>query len=344
MTNLVVKSCGPMTSLQDWGRIGYQRFGVSPSGAMDRRCLAMANALVGNAPGTAAIEFMNLGGSFTCEGGELPVALAGAGCTASINDTPVAPNTTIVLQDGDTLHVGHPRTGTFAYLAVAGGFLIEPQLGSLSFHPRSHLGGLNGAPLKAGDCLPCHPDAQPFAPMHLPLDPWEETGPIRVMMGPQDDYFTEDAIRTFLSAEFTVSPQADRMGFQLNGPQLEHAKGFNIVSDGIVDGHIQVPGSGLPIVLMRDRQTAGGYPKIATIISADLARFAQLRPGSPVRFRAVSRDEAASAARQMKEWMNSLASALVPLRFDLTTEHLLSTNLIGGMVDALSPKASDHTS
>ncbi|SCZ10135.1 biotin-dependent carboxyltransferase family protein [Microvirga guangxiensis] len=343
MTNLVVQSCGPMTSLQDWGRIGYQGFGVSPSGAMDRRCLAMANALVGNAPETAAIEFMNLGGSFTCNDGEISVALAGAGCTASINDAPVEPNTTMVLREGDVLKVGHARAGTFAYLAVAGGFLIEPQLGSLSYHPRSRLGGLKGAPVKAGDRLPCGPGAQQVAPMHLPLDPLEENGPIRVIMGPQDDYFTQDAICTFLNAEFTISPQADRMGFQLNGPQLEHAKGFNIVSDGIVDGHIQVPGSGLPIVLMRDRQTAGGYPKIATIISADLARFAQMRPGTALRFRAVSRDEAVAAARQMKDWIDALPSALVPLRFDLTTEHLLSTNLIGGMVDALSPKASDHT-
>ncbi|WP_243374444.1 biotin-dependent carboxyltransferase family protein [Microvirga solisilvae] len=342
MTSIVVKSCGPLTSLQDWGRIGYQGFGVSPSGAMDRRCLAMANALVGNAPETAAIEFVNLGGSFVCEDGELRLALVGAGCAASINDTPVAPNTTIVLREGDTLQVGHARSGTFAYLSVAGGFQIEPQLGSLSFHQRSRLGGLNGAPLKAGDRLPCKADAQDVTPMQLPLEPLEETGPIRVMMGPQDDYFTDDAIQTFLSAEFSISPQADRMGFQLNGPQLEHAKGFNIVSDGIVDGHIQVPGSGLPIVLMRDRQTAGGYPKIAAIISADLARFAQMRPGTPVRFRAVSRDEAVAAARQMKEWMNALPSALVPLRFDLTTEHLLSTNLIGGMVDALTHKASDH--
>ncbi|MXQ11562.1 biotin-dependent carboxyltransferase family protein [Microvirga makkahensis] len=343
MTSLVVKNCGPMTSLQDWGRIGYQRFGVSPSGAMDRRCLAMANVLVGNTPEDAAIEFMNLGGSFACEGGELQVALAGAGCTASLNDAPVKANTTIILKDGDTLQVGHARTGSFSYLAVGGGFRIEPQLGSLSFHPRSHLGGLNGAPLKAGDRLPCQPGAPQGGPMHLPLEPLEEPGPIRVILGPQDDYFTQQAIDTFLTAEFTVSPQADRMGFQLNGPRLHHAKGFNIVSDGIVDGHIQVPGSGLPIVLMRDRQTAGGYPKIATIISADLGRFAQLRPGSPVHFRAVSRDEAVVAARRMKEWIAALPSALVPLCFDLTTERLLSTNLIGGMVDALAPKVPDHT-
>ncbi len=341
MTNLVVKSCGPMTSLQDWGRLGYQRFGVSPSGAMDRRCLAMANALVGNAPEAAAIEFVNLGGTFTAEGGDLLVALVGADCTMHIDDVPVEPQTSAILKEGQTLRVGHARTGTFAYLAVAGGFAIEPQLGSLSFHLRSQLGGLKGSALKAGDHLPCT-DAGSRMPMHLPVAILEEAGPIRVILGPQDDYFTEAAIDTFLNAEFTISPQADRMGFQLSGPQVEHAKGFNIVSDGIVDGHIQVPGSGLPIVLMRDRQTAGGYPKIATIISTDLARFAQLRPGSPVRFRAVSRDEAVAAARQFKDWVASLPSAIKPLRFDLTTEHLLSTNLIGGMVDALAQKVPEH--
>src|SRR3712207_8047581 len=121
------------------------------------------------------------------------------------------------------------------------------------------------------------------------------------MLGPQDDYFTPESIHLFLESEFTISPQADRMGFQLTGPKLEHAKGFNIVSDGIVDGHIQVPGSGQPIVLMRDRQTAGGYPKIATIISADLARFAQMRPGSKVRFRAVGRDEAVRSEEHTSE-------------------------------------------
>ncbi|WP_262030010.1 biotin-dependent carboxyltransferase family protein [Microvirga sp. Mcv34] len=342
MTDLVVKSCGPMTSLQDRGRIGYQGFGVSPSGAMDRRALAMANALVGNPPETAAIEFVNLGGAFTCEGGDLHVALVGAGCSASIDGTPVAPQTSAILKEGQVLEVGHLRTGTFAYLAVAGGFAVAPELGSLSFHLRSRLGGLKGAPLKAGDRLPGRPEAQDREPMQLTADILEESGPIRVMLGPQDDYFTPETIRAFLESAFTISQQADRMGFQLTGPRLEHAKGFNIVSDGIVDGHIQVPGSGQPIVLMRDRQTAGGYPKIATVISADLARLAQMRPGTEVRFRAVERDEALAAAHRLKDWMASLPSSLAPVRFALTTEHLLSRNLIGGTVDALAPAPAEH--
>jgi biotin-dependent carboxylase-like uncharacterized protein len=341
MTELVVKACGPMTSLQDQGRSGYQRFGVSPSGAMDMRALAMANALVGNRPDVAAIEFVNLGGSFTCAGGELRVALVGAGCPLSIDGAPVPPRTSVILKEGQTAQIGHARTGTFSYLAVAGGFSVKPELGSLSFHLRSRLGGLNGAFLQAGDRLPCITEAQAGAPMHLPIEDDDGDDPIRVMLGPQDDYFAPDSVRRFLDSEFTVTPQADRMGFQLSGPVIEHAKGFNIVSDGIATGHIQIPGNGQPIVLMRDRQTAGGYPKIATVISADLDRFAQVRPGSAVRFTAVHRDEAVAAARALKERIASLPDALVPVRFSLTTEHLLSTNLIGGAVNALSPKTSD---
>ncbi|MBJ6126352.1 biotin-dependent carboxyltransferase family protein [Microvirga splendida] len=341
MTDLVVKSCGPMTALQDRGRIGYQGFGVSPSGAMDRRALAMANALVGNPADTAAIEFVNLGGAFMAAGGDLHLAVAGAGASASVDGTPVPPLTSFVLKEGQTLEVGHPRTGTFAYLAVAGGLAVEPQLGSLSFHLRSRLGGLKGSPLQAGNHLPCRPEHQAGEPMQLTIDIVEETGPLRVMLGPQDDYFTPESISLLLESEFTISPQADRMGFQLTGPKLEHAKGFNIVSDGIVDGHIQVPGSGQPIVLMRDRQTAGGYPKIATVISADLGRFAQMRPGAKVRFRAVERDEAVAAARQLKDWIASLPAHLIPVRYALTTEHLLSRNLIGGTVDALSTASHD---
>jgi len=341
MIDLVVKSCGPMTALQDRGRLGYQRFGVSPSGAMDPRALALANALVGNPPETAAIEFVNLGGTFACEDGSLRLALAGAGAPLKIDGTPVPPLTSALLQEGQVLEVGHPRSGTFAYLAVAGGFAVEPQLGSLSFHLRSRLGGLKGAPLQAGDRLPCRPEAQAGEPIQLSVDIPEDTGPIRVMLGPQDDYFTPESIRLFLESEFTISSQADRMGFQLTGPKLDHAKGFNIVSDGIVAGHIQVPGSGQPIVLMRDRQTAGGYPKIATVISADLPRLAQMRPGAGIRFRAVEREEAVAAARQLRDWIASLPSKLEPVHFSLTTEHLLSRNLIGGTVDALSSAAHD---
>lgn len=333
MTDLLVKSCGPMTTIQDRGRFGYQRFGVSPSGAMDRRALALANALVGNPLEAAAIELMNLGGSFECVGGSLRVAAAGAGVTVAIDGKPAPSQTAVLVREGQILHVGHPRSGTFAYLAVGGGFALEPQLGSVSVHLRSRLGGIDGHPLRGGDRVPCEgTGAGPL--LHDPIELIEESGPIRVMMGPQDDYFSEEGLQTFLQQEFIVSPQADRMGYQLSGPQIEHLRGFNIVSDGIVAGHVQVPGSGLPIVLMRDRQTAGGYPKIATVISADLDRFAQMRAGTPVRFRAVGREDAFAAAVGFDEWLANVASRLVPVRYEPTTERLLAINLIGGVVSA----------
>jgi allophanate hydrolase subunit 2 len=151
------------------------------------------------------------------------------------------------------------------------------------------------------------------------------------MLGPQDDLFTPRALSTFLGETFTVSTMADRMGTRLTGPRLAHAQGYNIVSDGIVTGHVQVPGDGQPIVLMRDRQTTGGYPKIATVISADLARFAQLPPGAPVRFRAVSRAEAVEALARRHDVVAALARQLVQAGGDLTSERLLALNLVSGV-------------
>ncbi|MCB8821757.1 5-oxoprolinase subunit C family protein [Microvirga rosea] len=344
MTELVVNSCGPMTSLQDHGRFGYQRFGVSPSGAMDRRALAMANALVGNPPELAAIEFMHLGGSLTASGGKLQLALAGAECALTVGGRLIPPRTSFDLNDGETLEISAAKAGTFAYLAVGGGFSISPQLGSLSFHLRSKMGGLDGELLRAGDRLPCLAASPAGSLRQLAAPPTDDEGPIRVIMGPQDDYFTPEAIRTFLTCSFTVSMQADRMGFQLSGPRIEHAKGFNIVSDGIVEGHIQVPGSGQLIVLMRDRQTAGGYPKIATVVSADLDRLAQIRPGGTLQFRAVDQAEAVTAARTRKDWIASLPQWLTPVHPELTTERLLGANLISGAIDAMHPLVDQSAS
>jgi biotin-dependent carboxylase-like uncharacterized protein len=332
MTELVVEACGPMTSLQDRGRFGYQNAGVSPAGAMDGRALALANALVGNPRDEAGIEFMNLGGSFACVGGTLRVALAGHAALA-IDGRPVPANTAALLRDGQIARIGHARGGAFSYLAAAGGFAVPAQLGSRSLHLRAKLGGLDGRPLGPGDRLPVR-DAASGPLLHHPAGLPAEPGPFRVMLGPQDDYVSHEGLRVFLEEEFTVSALADRMGYQLSGPAIGHSKGFNIVSDGIVTGHIQVPGSGLPIVLMRDRQTTGGYPKIATLIGADLDRFAQSQPGATIRFCAVGRPEAVAAARRLKEWLDALPSGLVPVGAEPTTERLLALNLIDGMVDA----------
>jgi 5-oxoprolinase (ATP-hydrolysing) subunit C len=337
MTALLVKTCGPMTSLQDFGRVGWQRHGVGRSGAMDRLALAAANTLAGNPPVAAAVEFMLLGGTFTLEGGSARVAVAGASAAVSLDGGPVRPMTSVTMRPGQTLVVGVAQAGVYAYLAVAGGFALPPQLGSLSLHARARIGGFAGRPLQEGDRLPLGV-AQAPAGDELELDalPLDLDAPIRVVLGPQDDYFTADGIETFLSETYRVSPQADRMGYRLAGPLIAHAQGYNIVSDGIVAGSVQVPGAGEPIVMMADCQTTGGYPKIATVISADLRIMAQRRPGSPVRFQAISVEEAQRLARERAQRLAGLRAR--PRRGALPpTEDLLGLNLAGSAVDAHDP-------
>jgi 5-oxoprolinase (ATP-hydrolysing) subunit C len=334
---LVVEACGPMTTLQDVGRIGSQRFGVSASGAMDRLALAAANALVGNGPGAAAIEFTLLGGAFTAEGGPVLAAVAGAPCAVTLGARPVPAMMSVLMEAGQRLAVGPAQSGVFAYLAVAGGFDVAPQLGSLSLQPRAGIGGFQGRPFRPGDRVPLLLSEPPPGPT-LTLDPTalDPNAPVRVVLGPQDDYFTPEGVETFLSAIYTVSGEADRMGYRLSGPAIRHAKGHNIVSDGIVTGSVQVPGGGEPIVMMADRQTTGGYPKIATVISADLRVLAQRRPGQTVRFAAIDVRDAQRLARERAQTIAALPARCRPGRGLPTIEELLTLNLAGAAVDALA--------
>jgi biotin-dependent carboxylase-like uncharacterized protein len=338
MTRLVVKACGPRTSLQDRGRIGFQRFGVAMSGGMDPLALCTANLLVGNEGGAAAIEFMLLGGAFVLEEGERWIAVAGAPCTVSLDGVPVPQNAACRIRAGQTLTIGPMHAGVYAYLAVEGSFDVPPRLGSRSLHQRARLGGLHGRALMPEDGLPLGDRAAPaMSQRRLPPVSLHPSQPIRVVLGPQDDHFTAAGIETFLTSEFSVTQEADRMGYRLAGPGIEHAAGYNIVSDGIVSGSIQVPGSGEPIVMMADRQTTGGYPKIATVISADLRVMAQRRPGDPVRFAALSVSEAQDLARERARMVASLPGEMREAREGLPPlEELLALNLAGAAVDALS--------
>lgn len=335
MTELIVQSAGPATSLQDAGRFGWQRFGVGPAGAMDRLSLALANVLVGNQPGQAAMEFALAGGRLQVAGGSARVALAGAESALKIDGQRLAPLTSVTVRDGQTIELAAARAGIFFYLAVAGGFAIAPTLGSLSLHLRAGLGGLDGRPLRAGDRLPLAA-ADPSGPeLVLPELPLTQEGPIRVVLGPQDDHFTAAGIATLTSDEYVISEQSDRMGMRLTGPAIEHsARGFNIVSDGIPTGGMQVPGNGQPLILLADRQTTGGYPKIATVISWDLPRLAQSRPGTRLRFAVVERAEAVRIARTADAAFRALVAKVRPAGLALDSSALLSVNLIDGVVDA----------
>lgn len=333
---LRVVAPGVASTLQDAGRQGYLRYGISGSGAMDADLLALANALVGNPLDAAVIEMAMVGPTLVCEAEACRIALAGAPFAMSLNGRTLDPFTAHDLRRGDRLILGAPRQGLRASLAVAGGFAVAPMLRSVSTHTRTRLGGLDGNPLAAGDLLPLGVPKSSDRPLTLPpLHRPRFGGPIRVVLGPQADSFTEEGLRTFLSAPYTLTARADRMGCHLDGPPIAHADGFNIVSDGIVNGSIQVPGHGRPLILLADRHTTGGYPKIATVISADFGRLAQVRPGETMVFEAVTVEEAQSLARGARRTLAARRAALVPAGgAELDSTFLLSCNLIDGVVSA----------
>jgi biotin-dependent carboxylase-like uncharacterized protein len=334
MSKLVISTIGPASSVQDGGRHGAQRYGLTPSGAMDRLALAAANCLLGNELFAAAIEIGPFGATFTAREGAVRVALAGASRNADISGRAVALDTSMTLADGETLTLGFARGGAFSYLAIEGGIAGEPMFDSLAVNARAGLGSPYPRPLQAGDELQTAAPSGP-AERRIDLPPLVE-GPIRVVMGPQDDEFGEDAINLFLDSEWKISATSDRMGYRLEGPVIKHLHGHNIVSDGTVDGSIQVPGNGAPIVLMPDRGTSGGYPKIATVITADFGRFAQIPAGRGFRFKAVSMAEAQREARQFAQLLRSLPDRVRPIEtFDLNIEALQDANVAGAAVSAV---------
>jgi len=330
--SLRILSAGPGVTLQDGGRHGYLRFGVTAAGPMDPFAFAMANLAVGAPRGAAAIE-VSLGGvEIIVEGGELSIAIVGGAFRLTFDKHELISPAVIRLTPRTKLSIRSGVRGAWCYVATAGRISVMPTLGSVATHIRSGFGGIAGRALVPGDLLPVTMPQTlepPTATLRAPsLDRPGDV--IRVVLGPQDDYFASDQIAAFLEGSWTVSSRSDRMAYLLEGARLAHAEGFNIVSDGIAMGAIQVPGSGQPVVLMADRQPTGGYPKIANVIGVDLGRLAQLRPGARLRFQAVSIKEAVEA-RRTEAAMLTGPIAREP-RADLSPEFLLSTNLIDGMV------------
>jgi biotin-dependent carboxylase-like uncharacterized protein len=335
MSSLVALDPGPLTTLQDRGRRGWQRYGVSPAGALDSVALALANALVGNPPGEAALEFTLVGGIWRCEAESARIAVAGGAFALSLDGAPVPAWRSLTLRRGATLAIGAAPDAARGYLAVAGGFAVEPELGSVSVHLRS---GLGGGAVARGQLLALRQASAPGGPERA-LDPRlapPRRATIRVVLGPQDDYFAPETVALFQSAAWRVSAEADRMGMKLSGPVLAHARGFDVLSDGIATGSVQVPGNGQPIVLLNDRQTTGGYPKIATAITADLPSLGQLRPGDSLRFAAIGLEAARAARRAADAALDEALAAIAPVAgaADLGAERLLALNLVGGVVDA----------
>lgn len=299
---------GMLSTIQDLGRFGYMSTGFSPGGAMDGFALQLANILVGNAPGDGAVEMTVMGMTVRFEN-PCAIALTGANMQPKLNGRPVPMNQTVAVQAGDTLSCGCAQKGMRSYLAVSGGFDLPQVMGSMSTNMKCGLGGFEGRALKKGDILPLrHQITADMIGLHScsPEAYMDGALTLRVVLGPQEDMFTDAGIRTFLSHVYRVSEQSDRMGVRLTGPKIENKKGVDIISDGIATGAVQIPSSGTPIIMMADRQTTGGYAKIATVISADLKRVAQAKPGTALRFRAVTLREALRLKKEEQTVLNRL--------------------------------------
>src|SRR5436305_11533665 len=337
MSKLLISTIGPASSVQDGGRHGAQRYGLTPSGAVDRFALAAANCLVGNELFAAAIEIGPFGAALTAREGAVRVGLAGARRDADIAGRAMPFNTSATLADGETLTLGFARSGSFSYLAIEGGIAGEPMFGSLAVNARAGLGSPYPRPLQAGDEL--QTKAAGGAPERRIELPAPTDAPIRIVWGPQDDEFADETKKLFVDSEWKISATSDRMGYRLEGPVLRHLRGHNIVSDGTVNGSLQVPGNGQPIVPMPDRGTSGGYPKIATVISADFGRFAQTPAGRTFRFQAVTMAEAQAEARKFAELLRSLPDRVRDLQNSvLDIEALQSANVAGAAVNAFDAR------
>ena len=328
---LRVVQAGPGVTLQDGGRWGYLRYGVTQAGPMDLLAHEFANRMAGNAAAGAAIEISVGGLDLVVEEAPLDLSIVAPGFRVSRDGGALPSSCCVTLAPGEKLSVRAGEGGAWAYLAPAGQIAREPELGSLSMHVRTGVGGVG---LKAGNRLTIEgPRAHESTPRALADFRDGGAAPIRVVPGPQDDYFDAANFARFLAGPWTLAARSDRMAYALEGPLLDHAKGFNIVSDGIVFGAIQVPGDGWPFVQMADRAPTGGYPKIGTVIAADLGRLAQLRPGASFRFEAVGTAEAVEAWRAARAHMEAAGFARQAAGA-LSSETLLSANLVSGVISA----------
>lgn len=295
--SLLVREAGLQSLVVDFGRERSRALGVPVGGAADRAALALGNALVGNAPNAVAIEAAFAGPTLEALD-RTACVIFGAPFLSTVNGTAIAPGVTFTLEAGDVLRVGGTKHGARAYVCVAGGFDVPEVLGS-----RSSLESL-----RAGDVLKCAASRTEARGLPFPNARKAASG-IRVLEGPQRDWFTDDS---FFAQLYEVSAASNRMGLRFKGVPLARKPG-ELVSEAVAPGAVQVTNDGLPIVLGVDGQTIGGYPKVAHVIRADLDLLAQLRPGERVRFVRVSPDEAEAAAREraafLREWLTRLRIA-----------------------------------
>jgi biotin-dependent carboxylase-like uncharacterized protein len=320
MASLKVINAGPLTTIQDAGRIGHGQYGIPTAGAMDILSLQLANILVGNDRYEAVIESTFMGPEIEFDD-NLIISITGGDMSPTINGKEIGMYSTIYVNKGDVLKFGDFKKGCRSYLAVSGGFDLPKIMDSKSTYLRGKLGGLEGRKLKMGDLLSVNRDkgykylgvrriTKDFIPTY------KNQYIARVIMGPEDYRFTKDGIEAFLNNEYTLSNQCDRMGYRLNGPKIQHEEGADIISGGITLGAIQVPGHGEPIIMMADRQTTGGYTKIANVISADIPYLAQLKAGDKVKFQKINIDGAQALAKEREKRLSQIISEFEQIKIN----------------------------
>jgi biotin-dependent carboxylase-like uncharacterized protein len=303
---------GSFTTVQDRGRYSFIDRGVPPSGALDLFAAAIANLLVGNPVGAAVLEFTMMGPALEALG-EADVALTGADMAMTINREPVTGWQSIRVKAGDVVRIRQAKSGCRAYLAVGGGLGVPVVMGSRSTCVRAKIGGLEGRPLKKGDVVGRIP-AEPLAKSRkLPAEFIPAYSPdivLRAVAGPQDEVFAS-GLETFFGSVYEVTPEADRMGYRLQGLPVHHDEGYpqSIISEPTVPGNVQLPADGQPIILLVE-QTTGGYTKIVTVISTDLSKIAQAVPGNRVRFQNVSLEEAHRIYREQSLLLRQIDTLL----------------------------------
>lgn len=323
-----VQSPGLLTMVMDLGRPGYQRYGVSEGGALDRLAVRVANAAVGNDDRAALFEIVQVGPDLRFEH-PATVAWFGADFGANINGVPLPLERPVRISAGECLRGGRAKRGLRAWLAVAGGIDVPVVLGSRSTDVAAGIGGVDGRALRAGDRLSIGEATRPirgltgtdrqFAPWSAPLERLVRPpagSAVRALCGPEWEWFSADSQQAFFSAEWRVTHEADRMGMRLSGPTIEPLARSEMVSEGVPCGTVQVPAGGRPIVLLAGRQTVGGYPRIAIVAAVDRRLLAQRGPGDVVRFERVSLAEAHAAEAacddELHQALAGLASPAAP--------------------------------
>jgi biotin-dependent carboxylase-like uncharacterized protein len=300
---------GPLATIQDLGRFGYQQYGVPPSGAMDGLALRIANRLLDNDERAAGLECTFSGPKLRFLSDTL-ITITGGDLAPLLNNHPLPMWEVVQVRKGDILSWRGMRTGCRAYLSVAGGIDVSTVLDSQSTCLRSAFGGLEGRALRTGDVLKSVPVSsgkmEHLIGRRVPgkLIPEHKCfAEIRAILGPQADHFPEESIATLFSSEYIITPESDRMGYRLEGPEVRHKGKADTVSDGVPLGAVQVPGSCKPIILMVDRQVTGGYSKIATVITPDISTLGQMKPGDKIRFHEVSLSQGQQLLNAFREML-----------------------------------------